>query len=95
MIVSRLMNWSVVLTVFKAVVSLGAVMFFSFGSVMFTDPAEVWRQVIVLGDNAPSTLLAYTFGAVTAAVVIYAMIGLVIAFDNPDSGNLKGWWHRH
>ena len=89
------MNWSVVLTVFKAVVSLGAVMFFLFGSVMFTDPAEVWRQVIVLGDNAPSTLLAYTFGAVAAAVVIYAMIGLVIAFDNPDSAGRQGWWHRH
>ena len=89
------MNWSVVLTVFKAVVSLGAVMFFLFGSVMFTDPAEVWRQVIVLGDNDPSTLLAYTFGAVTAGVVIYAMIGLVIAFDNPGSAGRQGWWYRH
>ena len=84
------MNWSVVATVFKAVVALGAVTFFVMKKV--GGPEEAVEQAIQLAESDPFRLLVYTFCAVVAAIVIYAMISLVIVFDNPDSAGRQGWW---
>ena len=80
------MNWAVVKTVFKAMVALGAVTFFVVSKA--GGPEEVVEQSIQLAEFDPFRLLVYTFCAVVAAIVIYAMISFAIAFYNPDA-------HRH
>ena len=86
------MNWSVVLTVFKAMVALGAVTFFVMKKV--GGPEEAVGQAIQLAESDHFLLLVYTFGAVVAAIVIYAMISLVIVLDSPDSRGERGWLGR-
>ena len=86
------MNWSVVLTVFKAMVALGAVTFFVMKKV--GGPEEAVGQAIQLAESDPFLLLVYTFGAVVAAIVIYAMISLAIVLDSPDSRGERYWWRR-
>ena len=86
LLVSCEMNWSVVLTVFKAMVALGAVTFFVMKKV--GGPEEAVGQAIQLAESDPFLLLVYTFGAVVAAIVIYAMISLVIVFYNPEARRL-------
>ena len=80
------MKWSVVLTVFKAMVALGAVTFFVVSKA--GGPEEVVEQAIQLAESDPFLLLYYTFGAVVAAVVTYAMISLVIVLYNPEARRL-------
>ena len=92
LVVSREMNWAVVETVFKAMVALGAVTFFVVSKA--GGPEEVVEQAIQLAESDPFLLLYYTFGAVVATVVIYAMISLAIVLDSPDSRGERYWWRR-
>ena len=49
-------------------------------------PEEIVRQAIVLGDSDPSKLLVYVFCAVVAAVVTYAILGVMISLDTGRDG---------
>ena len=73
------MNWSVVVTVLKGLVSLAIVLFFVV--VMAGGPKEVVRGAVVLADNEPFLLLSYTFCTVVATLVIYSVISLFIVID--------------
>ena len=76
------MNWRVVETVFKALISLGIVMWI-LGSNL-GGPEGIVREAVVLADNDPFMLLAYTFGTVVVTCVVYAFLGVMFALHVDD-----------